>query len=94
MHDVHMSTTRVPVPAARALQRADIEGQFEPLRGRRAALSNEKGSVYDWRVVSELILSEGHVAVYVLPEEDYWRHRLLGTQVSPVRWPAGAVWVE
>lgn len=89
-----MNAVRVPVPEQPPLTQADVAGQFESLRGRRAAISNENGSRFDYRAASELYVLDGFAWVDVVTEREWWAREFLGAQWSSRRWPAGAVWVE
>jgi hypothetical protein len=89
-----MTLLRVPVPVQPPLTRADLCGQLEPLKGRRVFVSNESGQHGPLRASSGLYRAAGHSWVDVMPEVDWWAHRLAGGPLKAVPWPAGAVWVE
>lgn len=89
-----MNQVRVPVPAQPPLMRADVVGEFEPLRGRRAAISNEEGSRLGYVAASDLYVLDGFAWVDVVTEREWWARELLGARWNSRRWPAGAVWVE
>jgi hypothetical protein len=89
-----MNAVRVPVPAQPPLMRADVVGEFESLRGRRAAVSNQDASRFGFRAASDLYVLDGFAWVDVVTEREWWARELLGALWSSRRWPAGAVWVE
>jgi len=88
--------TRLPFPTQRRLLRGDHAAAVEALRGRRAILASEEGSLYGWVVWSETLQDlDGFPALDVVPEEAWWRW--IHTSRPPAvvtRWPAAAVAVE
>lgn len=87
---------RVPVPPPRNPARADLEGQFAPLRGRRVVVSNADGVHTGWVAWSDLETDKGGDPwVVVCPEREWWVWDILGWEPpTRVRWPAGAVWTD